>query len=121
MRCQPVRQRQQAGSQQRQNGNPGRLDLVGRNQRVALFLGLHLGKVGACANEAGSFGGIVRRTSLGLQGLIAQVTHIAAHRPDQLIMAALSLGDDPLTAQLLNAPFRQIKQPRNHADGLGGR
>ena len=121
MRCQPVRQRQQAGSQQRQNGNPGRLDLLGRNQRVALFLGLHLGKVGACANEARALSRIVRRTGLGLQGLIAQVTHIAAHRPDQLILSALGLGDDPLAAQLLNTAFRKIKQPGDHADGLGGR
>ena len=88
---------------------------------MALFLGLHLGKVGACANEARPFGGIVWRTGLGLQGLIAQVTHIAAHRPDQLILSALGLGDDPLAAQLLNAAFRKIKEPGDHANGLGSR
>ena len=109
MQCQPVRQRQQAGSQQRQNGNPGRLDLLGRNQRVALFLGLHLGKVGPRPYEARALSRIVRRTGLRLQRLIAQVAHIAAHRPDQLILAALRFGDDPLAAQLLDPPFRKIK------------
>jgi len=48
--CQPVRQSQQSGSQKREDRNPRRLDLVGCDQRMALFLGLHLGKVGPRSN-----------------------------------------------------------------------
>jgi DEAD/DEAH box helicase domain-containing protein len=44
---------------------------------------------------------------------------LAAHRPDQIILSALSLGDHALSAQLLDPPFRQIKQLGNRADELG--
>jgi hypothetical protein len=106
--CQPVRQRQEAGSQKREDGNPSRLNLIRRNQRAALFLCLHLGKVSPRPNEAGTFSRIIRRTGLRPQRLITQVPDIAAYRPDQVILAALRLRDHTLAAQLLYAPLREI-------------
>ena len=87
---------------------------------MALFFGFHLGEVSACSDEAGPFSGIVWRTRLRPQRLITQIADIAPHRPDQIIMSALSLRDHPFTAQLLDPPFRKVEQARDHADGLGG-
>ena len=87
---------------------------------MALFFGFHLGEVSACSDEAGPLSGIVWRTRLRLQRLITQITDIAPHRPDQVILAPLSLRDHALAAQLLDPPFREVEQPRDHADGLGG-
>ena len=67
LRRQPVRQREQAGAQKRQNGDPGGLDLFGRNQRAALFLGLHLGEISPRPNEARPLGRVIRRTGLRLR------------------------------------------------------
>ena len=118
--CQPVRQGQQSGAQERQNRDPGRLDLFGGDQRAALFVGFHLGKVSPRSDEPRTFGGIIWRTRLRLQRLIAQIADIATHRPDQIILAAFGLRDYALAAQLLDPPLREVEQARDHADGLGG-
>ncbi len=83
-------------------------------------------------DDGGFSGGTLERPALkqllidiedGLVDVIVvyKIDRLAAHRPDQLILSALGLGDDPLAAQLLNTAFRKIKQPGDHADGLGGR
>ena len=120
LRRQPVRQREQAGAQKRQNGDPGGLDLFGRNQRATLFLGLHLGEISPRPNEARPLSRVIRRTGLRLRGLIAQVADIAANRSDQVVLAALGLRDHALSAQLLDPALREIEEPRDHADGLRG-
>ncbi|RJL22162.1 hypothetical protein C9E82_17910 [Paracoccus siganidrum] len=120
LRRQPVRQREQAGAQKRQNGDPSGLDLFGRDQRTALFHGLHLGEISPRPNEARPLRRVIRRTGLCLGGLIAQVADIAAHRADQVVLAALSLRDHALAAQLLDPALREIEKPRDHADGLRG-
>ena len=118
---QPIGQPQEAGSEERQHGDPGGLDLAGRDQRPALLVGLHLGEIGPRPDEAGALGRVVRRPGLRLRGLVAQVADIAPHRADEIILPALRLRDDPLAAQLLHPAFREIEQPRDHADGLGRR
>ena len=120
LRRQPVRQREQAGAQKCQNGDPGGLDLFCRDQRATLFLGLHLGKISPRPNEARPLGRVIRRTGQRLRCLFAQVADIAAHRADQVILAALGLRDHALAAQLLNPALREIEEPRDHADGLRG-
>lgn len=120
LRRQPVRQREQAGAQKRQDGDPGGLDLFGRNQRASLFLGLHLGEISPRPNEARPLGRVIRRTGLRLRGLIAQIADITAHRADQVVLAALGLRDHTLAAELLDPTLREIEEPRDHADGLRG-
>jgi hypothetical protein len=105
----------------RQYRDPGRLDLFGGDQRAALFFGLHFSEVSPRPDEARPFNGIVWCARLRLQRSVAQIADIATHRPDQIVLAAFGLRDYALAAQLLDPTFRQIQQPRNHADGLGCR
>ena len=88
---------------------------------MALFLSLHLGKIGPGPDEARALGRIIRRTGLSLGGLVSQIAHIAAHRADQIVLTAIGLRDHALAAQLLDPTFREIQQPRDYADGLGCR
>ena len=117
--CQPVRERQQTGAQERQNGDPGSLDLFGGDQRAALFLRFHLGKVGPRSDKTCAFSRIFRCARLCLQRLIAQIADIAADRSDQVVLTTLGLRDYTLSAQLLDPPFRKVEQARDHANGLG--
>lgn len=116
---QPVGQRKQTGSQKYKDRNPGGLDLVRCDQRVALFLGFHFSEVSPSTDEPRTFGGIVWRTGLRFERLIAQVADVAAHGANQVILPPLSLGDYALAAQLLDPSFREIQKPCDDADGLG--
>jgi hypothetical protein len=55
---------------------------------------------------------------LSLHREVAQVDDVAAHRADEVVLAAHGLRDHPLAAQLLDAPLGEVEQPRDHADRL---
>ena len=119
MRRQPVRQRQHARSQKRKDCDPGCLNLVRCNQSVAFFFGFHFSEVCPRSDEPRTFSGIVWRTRLRFKRLVTQITDIATHGPDEIILPTFGLRDHTLSAQLLHPPFREIQKPRNDADGLG--
>ena len=78
----------------REDGGPGGLDRLGRQKLAAPAAGLHLGEVGLGADQPRPLGAVIGGAGLGRAHLLAQIGDVAAHRADEVVLAALGLRDD---------------------------